>query len=129
VKPIFDFFLKTCILAILFWLSLLLTGLAKEVDVPSVFYAWLLSVLNASAGYLLYEYAYHKDNREFYKIVLGGHGIRALCVLISIAALMLTKSVERVEFVLSFVALYFMHLILEILAYQKKNQFEKRSSP
>ncbi len=96
---------------------------------PSVFYAWLLSVLNASAGYLLYEYAYHKDNREFYKIVLGGHAVRALCVLVSITALILTKSIERVEFVLSFVALYFMHLILEILAYQKKNQFEKRSSP
>jgi hypothetical protein len=129
VKPIFDFFLKTCIFAILFWLSLSLTGLAKEVDVPSVFYAWLLSVLNASAGYLLYEYAYHKDNREFYKIVLGGHAIRALSVLVGIAVLILTKSIERAEFVLSFVALYFMHLILEILAYQKKNQFEKRSSP
>lgn len=128
MKPIFDFFLKTCILAILFWLSLALTGLAKEVDSLSVFYAWMISALNASAGYLLYEYAYHKDNREFYKIVLGGHAARALCVLIGIATLILTKSVVRVEFVLSFVALYFMHLILEILAYQKKNQFEKRSS-
>lgn len=106
----------------------MLTGLAKEIDSPSVFYAWLISVSNASVGYLLYEYAYYKDNREFYKIILGGHGARALCVLISIAALILTKSVERVEFVVSFVALYFMHLILEILAYQKKNQFEKRSS-
>ncbi|MGQ9805566.1 MAG: hypothetical protein ACUVRP_05750 [Chlorobiales bacterium] len=128
MRPIFDFFLKTCILAILFWLVLVLTGLAKEIDSPSVFYAWLISVSNASVGYLLYEYAYHKDNREFYKIVLGGHGARALCVLITIAALILTKSVVRVEFVLSFVALYFIHLILEILAYQKKNQFEKRSS-
>lgn len=127
MRPIFDFFLKTCIFAILFWLSLSITGLAKEVDAPSVFYAWLISVLNASAGYLLYEYAYHKNNREFYKIVLGGHAARAFCVLISIAALILTKSVARAEFTLSFVALYFMHLILEILAYQKKNQFEKRS--
>jgi hypothetical protein len=129
MKPIFDFFLKTCILATLFWLSLSLTGLAKEVDVPSVFYAWLLSVLNASAGYLLYEYAYHKDNREFFKIVLGGHAIRVFGVLVGIAVLIFTKSIERMEFVLSFVALYFMHLILEILGYQKKNQFEKRSSP
>lgn len=129
MKPIFDFFIKTCILAILFWLSLTLTGLAEQVDTRSVFFAWLISALNACAGYLLYEYAYYKDNREFYKIVLGGHGVRALCVLISIATLILTKSVVRVEFILSFVALYFMHLILEILAYQKKNQFEKRSSP
>ncbi len=128
MRPIFDFFLKTCILAVLFWLSLALTGLANEVDSLSVFYAWLISVLNASAGYMLYEYAYHKDNREFYKIVLGGHAARALCVLVSVAVLILTKSVVRVEFALSFVALYFMHLILEILAYQKKHQFEKRSS-
>ncbi|MFN3344053.1 MAG: hypothetical protein ACK4XY_05890 [Chloroherpetonaceae bacterium] len=128
MKPIFDFFLKTCILAVLFWLLLLLTGLAKEVDALSVFYAWLISVLNASAGYLLYEYAYHKDNRDFYKIVLSGHAIRALCVLVSVASLILTKSVMRFEFALTFVALYFIHLVLEILAYQKKNQFEKRSS-
>jgi UDP-N-acetylmuramyl pentapeptide phosphotransferase/UDP-N-acetylglucosamine-1-phosphate transferase len=128
VRPIFDFFLKTCILAILFWTSLALTGLAKQVDTRSIFFAWLISVLNACVGYLLYEHAYYKDNREFYKIVLGGHAARAIGVLISIAALILTKSVVKVEFILSFVALYFMHLILEILAYQKKNQFEKRSS-
>ncbi len=94
----------------------------------SVFYAWLISVLNASTGYLLYEYAYHKDGRGFYKIVISGHVVRALCVLVSIASLILTKSVMRFEFALTFVALYFMHLVVEILAYQKKHQFEKRSS-
>ncbi len=129
MKPIFDFFLKTCIFASLFWLIFSLTGLAKEVDVASVFYAWLLSVLNASAGYLLYECAYHRGNRAFYKIIFGGHAARAVCVLVSIAALILTKSIERETFALSFAALYFMHLILEILAYQKKHQFENRFSP
>lgn len=107
---------------------LALTGLTKQVDTRSIFFAWLISVLNACVGYLLYEHAYYKDNGEFYKIVLGGHGIRALFILVSIIILLVTKLVSRVEFIWSFVALYFTHLAVEISAYQKKNQFEKRAS-
>ncbi|MCS6989431.1 MAG: hypothetical protein NZM06_07930 [Chloroherpetonaceae bacterium] len=117
-----------CILAILFWLSLSLTGLAEAIDLRSVFWAWLICAANASVGYLLYEYAYHKGNQEFYKIVLGGHGVRALLTLSSVAWLVLASAVSREEFALTFFALYFAHLILEVLAYLKKNQFEKRSS-
>lgn len=128
MKPIFDFFLKLCILAVLFWLSLFLTGLSESLDLRSAFWAWFICAANASVGYLLYDYAYRKGNREFYRIVLGGHGARAALTLLSVASLVLTKAVSRDEFVWSFFALYLAHLILEILAYQKKHQFEQRAS-
>ncbi|NTV06870.1 MAG: hypothetical protein HGA59_10280 [Chlorobiaceae bacterium] len=128
MKPLFDFLVKLCILSVVLWV-VIFTGLKPgSFDIHSVFLAWMMVVLNALTGYLLFEYAVDKESPVFTKVVFGGLTVRMLVLMMLIALLIIRHLVVVNDFVLSFFAFYFIYVIVEILGYQKKNKQKKNTA-
>jgi hypothetical protein len=123
--PKFAFLIKMCIFALLFWGAAVWLGVLDRFDALSIALAWLISVANATIGYFLFEYAYDKDNNTFFKRIFGGHALRVAAILITVAVLIFTKSVQREEFGWTFITSYVCCMIIETLAYQRKITYEK----
>jgi hypothetical protein len=128
MKPLFDFLVKLCILSVVLWV-VIFTGLKPgSFDVHSVFLAWILVVVNALTGYLLFEYAVDKESPVFTKVVFGGLTVRMLVLMLFIALLIIRHMVAVNDFVISFFAFYCIYVIVEILGYQKKNKQKKNTA-
>ncbi|MEI6756290.1 MAG: hypothetical protein FDX18_09910 [Chlorobium sp.] len=128
MKPLFDFLLKLCILSVILW-TVIFTVLGHgSVDYRSVFYAWVMVAANAVTGYLLFDYAFDKEQRVFTKVVFGGLVIRMLLLMVLIAVVIVRDLAVINDFVLSFFAFYCIYVIVEILGYQKKNKQKKNTA-
>jgi hypothetical protein len=128
MKPLFDFLLKICILTLVLWV-VIFTGLNPgSFNIHSVFLAWIMVVVNAVTGYLLFEYAIDKDSSVFTKVVFGGLTVRMLVLMVLIAFVIVRKVVVVNDFVFSFIAFYCIYVIVEILGYQKKNKQKKNTA-
>jgi hypothetical protein len=124
MKPLFDFLVKLCILSVILWGVIYWAYRGYPFDLASVFTAWLMVVLNALAGYLLFEYAFEKESAVFTTVVFGGVALRLLVMMAIVLVVNLLDLVATLDFVISFIAFYCIHLIVEILGYQKKNQLK-----
>ncbi len=125
MKPLFEFFIKLCILSVILWgiiFSVLGPGSA---DLYSVFLSWIMVVSNTAVGYLLFEYALDKESAVFTKVVFGGLIVRMLLMMVIIAVVIFRHLAVINDFVFSFFAFYCIYVIVEILGYQKKNKQKK----
>jgi ABC-type Co2+ transport system permease subunit len=128
MKPVFDFFVKLCILSVVLW-GVIYWGLgAYTIDLRSVFIAWIMVVFNTLSGYLLFEYAFDKESKVFTLAVFGGLAVRLLLLMAVVLIVNLLGLVTPIDFVISFIAFYCIYLIIEILGYQKKNQQKKNAA-
>ena len=126
MKPLFDFLLKILILSVILW-GVIFWGAAEyDIDLGSVFVAWILIAANSLVGYLLFEYAFDKPQAVFTKVVFGGLVLRLLVLMVLIAVIILQNFVVINDFVFSFFAFYCIYVIIEILGYQKKNKQKKK---
>ncbi|UWX57655.1 hypothetical protein NY406_10770 [Chlorobaculum sp. MV4-Y] len=128
MKALFDFLIKLFILSVILW-GVVYWGSARyPIDINSVFAAWLMVVLNSLTGYLLFEYGFDKESKIFTLVVFGGVALRLLIVMALVLVINLLGMVKSIDFVVSFISFYCIYLVLEILAYQKKNQLKKNAA-
>lgn len=121
-KPLFDFLIMIVIFTLLLWLILDYFGLISS----SVFYAWAIVTLNTVIGYVLFEYGYALKRETFFRTALLGQAVRLLIAVVLIASLMLTHSVETMEFAGFVIGFYVCYLPIEVLACFNKMRFEKK---
>ena len=126
MKPLFDFVLKILILSVILWGMIFWSASEYDIDLGSIFVAWILITANSLVGYLLFEYAFDKPQAVFTKVVFGGLALRLLVLMVLIAVIILQDFVVINDFVFSFFAFYCIYVIIEILGYQKKNKQKKR---
>lgn len=125
MKPLFDFLIKLCILSVILW-AVIYWGIAPgSIDLQAVFLAWVMVVVNALAGYLLFDYALERESIVFTRVVFGGLVIRLFLLMVLVALIIAGDLVAVYDFVLSFFAFYCIYVIVEILGYQKKNKQKK----
>jgi len=128
MKPLFEFFIKLCILSVILWGVIFLSLDPGSIDYHSVFLAWIMVVANAVAGYLLFDYALDKESSVFTKFVFGGLTIRLLLMMVLVAVIIIRHLAVVNDFVFSFFAFYCIYVIVEILGYQKKNKQKKKTA-
>lgn len=128
MKPLFDFLLKLCILSGILWGVILFGPVSGSVHYSAVFLSWVMVVINAVAGYLLFEYAFEKESSVFTKVVFGGLVVRMLILMMAVAVVLVGKIVDTNDFVYSLFAFYCIYVIIEILGYQKKNKQKKNAA-
>ena len=128
MKALFDFLLKLFILSVILWGVVYWGASNYQIDMGSVFVAWLMVVLNSLTGYLLFEYGFDKESKVFTLVVFGGVALRLLIVMALVLVINLLGMVKSIDFVVSFISFYCIYLVLEILAYQKKNQLKKNAA-
>ncbi|WP_294346019.1 hypothetical protein [Prosthecochloris sp.] len=126
MKPLFDFLIKILILSVILWGVIFWSATEYNVDLGSVFVAWILIAANSLIGYLLFERAFDKSQAEYTKVVFGGLVVRLLVLMVLVAFIILQSLVVINDFVVSFFAFYCIYVIVEILGYQKKNKQKKR---
>jgi hypothetical protein len=128
MKALFDFLVKLIILSVILWGVVYWGASNYQIDISSVFVAWLVVVLNSLTGYLLFEYGFDKESKIFTLVVFGGVALRLLIVMALVLVINLLGMVKSIDFVVSFISFYCIYLVLEILAYQKKNQLKKNAA-
>ncbi len=128
MKPLFEFFIKLCILSVILWAIIFFALDPGATDRYSVFLAWIMVVTNTAVGYLLFEYALDKESVVFTKVVFGGLMVRLLLMMVLIAVVLLRHLAVINDFVFSFFAFYCIYVIVEILGYQKKNKQKKNTA-
>jgi hypothetical protein len=128
MKPLFEFFIKLCILSVILWGVIFSALGSASVDYRSLFLAWIMVVSNTVAGYLLFEYAFDKESAVFTKVVFGGLTVRLLLLMVLIAVIIIRNMAVINDFVFSFFAFYCIYVIAEILGYQKKNKQKKNTA-
>jgi len=128
MKPLFEFFIKLCILSVILWAIIFFALDPGATDRYSVFLAWIMVVTNTVVGYLLFEYALDKESAVFTKVVFGGLMVRLLLMMVLIAVVLVRHLAVVNDFVLSFFAFYCIYVIVEILGYQKKNKQKKNTA-
>jgi hypothetical protein len=126
MKPLFDFLIKILILSVILWGVIFWSATEYNIDLGSVFVAWILIAANSLIGYLLFERAFDKSQAEYTKVVFGGLVVRLLVLMVLVAFVILQSLVVINDFVVSFFAFYCIYVIVEILGYQKKNKQKKR---
>jgi len=126
MKPLFDFLVKLFILSVILWGFVYWGASNYPIDIGSVFVAWLMVLLNSLIGYLLFEYGFEKESKVFTLVVFGGVALRLLVVMALVLVINLLGMVKSIDFVVSFISFYCIYLVIEILAYQKKNQMKKK---
>jgi hypothetical protein len=128
MKPLFDFLIKLFILSGILWGVVYWGTMRYPIDTGSVFVAWIIVVLNSLTGYLLFEYGFEKESKVFTLVVFGGVALRLLVVMALVLVINLLGMVKSIDFVVSFISFYCIYLVIEILAYQKKNQLKKNAA-
>ena len=128
MKPLFEFFIKLCILSVILWAIIFFALDPGATDRYSVFLAWIMVVTNTAVGYLLFEYALDKESAVFTKVVFGGLMVRLLLMMVLIAVILVRQLAVINDFVFSFFAFYCIYVIVEILGYQKKNKQKKNTA-
>ena len=128
MKALFDFLVKLFILSVILWGVVYWGASNYQIDIGSVFVAWLMVILNSLTGYLLFEYGFEKESKVFTVVVFGGVALRLLVVMALVLIINLLGMVKSIDFVVSFISFYCIYLVVEILAYQKKNQLKKNAA-
>ncbi len=80
----------------------------------------LLSTANVLLGYAAIEYSWKKSAVTFFKVVLGGMGVRMLAMAGILALLVKVFNVDIAPLVWSVLVFYAVFLALEIVFLQKK---------
>ncbi|NTV45822.1 MAG: hypothetical protein HGB11_04725 [Chlorobiales bacterium] len=101
-------------------------GFSSPTTTAAIFWAWLIMALNTLAGYLIFDRSYGKAIGKFNVHVMGGLAIRLLISLLVVAVIIIKDWLPFKPFVFSLFAFYTVYVILEIMGYLKKNQFEKQ---
>ena len=126
MKPLFDFLLKMFILTVILWGVTLWGSGQYTIDLYAVFTAWFMVALNTLIGYLLFEYAFEKEQAVFTKVVFGGLVVRLLVLMVLVAVIIVQQFFTVSDFILSFFAFYCIYVIIEILGYQNRNKQKKK---
>ncbi|ACF47249.1 MAG: hypothetical protein OQK66_04565 [Prosthecochloris sp.] len=126
MKPLFDFLLKMFILTVILWGVTLWGSGQYRIDLYAVFAAWFMVAVNTLIGYLLFEYAFEKEQAVFTKVVFGGLVVRLLVLMVLVAVIIVQQFFTVSDFILSFFAFYCIYVIIEILGYQNRNKQKKK---
>ncbi|NTW48276.1 MAG: hypothetical protein HGB19_00810 [Chlorobiales bacterium] len=115
------------IFSLTLWVAIyFVIGFSSPATTAAIFFAWLIMGLNSLAGYVIFDRAYGKNIGKFNVYVMGGLGVRLLISLLVVALVILKEWLPFKPFVFSLFAFYTVFVILEIMGYLKKNQFEKQ---
>ncbi len=98
---------------------------ASPLQISSVFYGYLVSLLNVLAGYGLAEIAFEKKVKNFMVIVFGGMVVRMLLVIVVLLILLYAVHLEPVSLVASVFFFYFLFISIEIKFLYKKSAESK----
>ncbi|TNJ37688.1 hypothetical protein [Prosthecochloris vibrioformis] len=128
MKTLFDFLIKLFILTVILWTVAFWGAANYSLDLWSVFVAWSMMALNTLVGYMLFEYAFDRDQATFTKVVFGGVALRLMVLMVLVAVIIVQSLVTVSDFVMSFFVFYCVYVILEILGYQNKNKQKKQSA-
>ncbi len=77
-------------------------------------------MLYSAASLLINRYAMRQDQRMFLLLVLGGMIVRMLAVLLVVVMVLLLLPVEQVPFITSFLAVFLIGMIVEVLLLHRK---------
>jgi hypothetical protein len=88
----------------------------------------LLATINVLLGYAAIAYAFDKSTTTFFKVVVGGMGIRLLLLAIALVVAIKVFELNVVALVGGMGVFYAIYLILEILYIQKKVNSKHQSS-
>ncbi len=80
----------------------------------------VLAIVNVLAGYAAIEYAFGKSTTTFFKVVLGGMGVRIFALAGILVLLIKMFGFDPAALVISMGIFYMVFLALEILFIQKK---------
>jgi F0F1-type ATP synthase assembly protein I len=85
----------------------------------------LISLVNATAGYLLIEYGIEKPNATFLRIILGGMVARLILTPAVVVVLIRVFGFHLLSLTASLFFSYFLFLVVEILFLNKKLALKK----
>ncbi len=88
----------------------------------------LLATINVLLGYAAIAYAFDKSTTTFFKVVVGGMGIRLLLLALALVVAIKAFELNVVALVGAMGVFYAIYLILEILYIQKKVNSKHQSS-
>jgi len=86
-----------------------------------------LATANVLAGYYAIEYAFGKSVTTFFKVVLGGMGLRLFGLAVLLVLFIKVLEVPAASLIISLGICYVVFLILEILFIQKKIELSQQS--
>ncbi|MBC8043967.1 MAG: hypothetical protein IAF08_11045 [Rhizobacter sp.] len=108
------------------WAAILaISNAVASLSLVSIFSAWLIMASNTLAGYVTFDLAFGKDLKSFYKFTIGSLVVRMMLSLALVAVLLQMPWIKTQDFILAMFAFYIGYTAIEVLAYQKKNTFEK----
>jgi hypothetical protein len=80
----------------------------------------LLATINVLLGYAAIAYAFDKSTTTFFKVVVGGMGIRILLMVLALVFAIEAFNLNVIALIAAMGIFYAIYLILEILYIQKK---------
>ena len=79
-----------------------------------------IGLLYSAASLLINRYAMRQEQRLFLLLVLGGMVVRMLVVLLVVVLVLLLLPVEQIPFIASFLAVFLIGMIVEVLHLHRK---------
>jgi len=95
------------------------------IDFISVFFGWLISLLNIVSGTKYIMKAIDKNNRKFLVLVFGSMTIRLFLTMLVILVALLIFKLNDYYFIFSLLFYYFVFLIFEILFFNCRINYKK----
>lgn len=115
------------ILSILFMAFTVMTKAGLEAGTDLVA-GCILSVTSAFLGYVIYERAFRFDSNIFLIVSMAGMTLRFFMLIASVAAFIITTTVNVGAFVGSFMVFYTFFMVLEIIYINRKTDLLKVQS-
>ena len=101
---------------------------ASSLQIKSIIYGYLLSVINVLAGYGLTGIAFDKKVKSFMIIVFGGMIVRMFLVAALLLLLLYIARLDEISLVASVFFFYFLFISIEIKFLYKKSSESKTNS-
>lgn len=99
-----------------------LINFALPSQIYSIFWGFLISLINTLIGYTMNEISFQKSMKNFLVIVFGGIGIRFLISAIMILLLLHFFELEDIPLLASVIFFYFLFTGIEIHSLVKKSK-------
>ncbi|MFQ5636628.1 MAG: hypothetical protein ACE5IR_01370 [bacterium] len=111
--------------AILLVAILPVSYLGSQALVKSVLYGYLVSLANILFAYYSIKWAFRKPSKIFYKVVLGGMGLRFFVLMLSLFIVWKFTDIPLIGYVVSLVGFYLALQFVEIRFIQKELKTRK----
>lgn len=114
--------------AVLVVALIFLIGFRKNEHISAVIVGYLISLINILFAFISISWAFGKSNGTFFKVVLGGMGIRFLILITAIFLIVKFTQIRIAGFIISLVSFYLLLQFLEIKFIQKNIRTRKATT-